>query len=57
MSQDYGKFWEASLVYDLFISIQIVQIFSFMLQEGEVNLEKNGHYAKIRYGREKVIPH
>ena len=40
MSQDYGKNWEASLVYDLFISIQLVRIFSSMLQEGEVNLEK-----------------
>ena len=39
MSQVYGKIWEASLVYDLFISIQLVRIFFSMLQEGEVNFE------------------
>ena len=41
MSQDYGKNWEASLVHDLFISIQLVRIFSSMLQQGEVKLEKS----------------
>ena len=32
--------WEASLVHDLFISIQLVRIFCSMLQQEEVNLEK-----------------
>ena len=36
MSQDYGNIWEASLVN---FSIQVIRIFSFMLQEGEVKLE------------------
>ena len=45
MSQDYGKIWEASLVYDLFIGIQLVRISSSILQKGEVNLEKIGNYA------------
>ena len=34
------KNWKASLLHDLFISVQLVRIFSFMLQEGEIKLEK-----------------
>ena len=48
MSQDYGKILEASLVHDVFISIQLVQIFSSMLQEGEVKLEKSA--IALKYG-------
>ena len=33
------KNWEASLVHELFISIQFVRIFSSVLQEAEVKLE------------------
>ena len=41
MRQDYGKIWEASIVHDLFISIQLVRISSSMLQKEEVKLEKS----------------
>ena len=54
MSQDYGKFWEASLVYDLFIGIQLVRIFSSMLQQGEVNLEKSAITLKYAMDAERI---
>ena len=54
MSQDYGKFWETSLVHGLFISIQIVRIFSPMLKEGEVKLEKSAITIKYVMGAEKI---
>ena len=41
MNQNYGKIREASPVHYLFISIQLVQIFSSMIQEGEVQLEQS----------------
>ena len=36
----YWKIWEASLVHDQLICIQLVRIFSSIVQEGEVKLEK-----------------
>ena len=54
MSQDYGKIWEASLVYGLFIGIQLVRIFSSMLQKGEVNLEKSAITLKYAMDAERI---
>ena len=54
MSQDYGKIWEASLVYDLFIGIQLVRIFSSMLQQGEVNLEKSAITLKYAMDAKRI---
>ena len=54
MSQDYGKIWEASLVYGLFIGIQLVRIFSSMLQKGEVNLEKSAITLKYTMDAERI---
>ena len=53
MSQDYGQIWEASLVHDLFIIIQ-VRIFSSMLQQGEVNLEKLAMSLKYAMDAERI---
>ena len=55
MSQDYGKIWEASLVYGLFIGIQLVRIFSSMLQKGEVNLEKSAITLKYAMDAERIF--
>ena len=54
MSQDYEQIWEASLVHDLFISIQLVRIFSSMLQGGEVNLEKSVITVKYAMDAERI---
>ena len=55
MSQDYGKIWVASLVHDLFIGIHLVRIFSSMLQEGEVNLEKSAITLKYAMDAERIL--
>ena len=54
-SQEYEKKnWEASLVLDLFISVQVVQIFSSVLQKGEVKLEKSAITLKYAIDAEKI---
>ena len=54
MTQDYGKFWKASLVHDLFISIQLVRNFSAMLQEGNVKFEKSAITLKYAMDSERI---
>ena len=54
MSQDYGKIKKANLVHDLCIIILLVRIFSSMLQEGEVNLEKSVITLKYAMDAERV---
>ena len=54
MSQDYGKNWEANRVYDLFISIQLIQSFSSMLQERKDKLEKSAIKLKYDMNAERI---
>ena len=55
MSQDYGKNWEASMVDDLFISIQLIRIFSFLAPGRAGKTRKIGYYANIRYDSERIL--
>ena len=54
MSQDSEKKWEASLVHYLFISIQLVRIFSSILQEEEVKPKNSAITLKYAIDAERI---
>ena len=55
MSQDYGKNWEASLVHDLLISIQLFRIFSSMLHKEGDKFEKSAITLKYAMDADRIL--